>query len=65
MFRVPVGLEDVSKYVSLFSALYGSGEWSVSQLKKLAGENFLRVWREVEKVRRSERSNVQVVSRSF
>jgi hypothetical protein len=48
--RVPVGLEDVSKYVELFSALYGSGQWTVLELKKLAGLNFLRVWREVEKV---------------
>ena len=57
MPRVPVGLEDVSKYVELFSALYGSGDWSVSQLKKLAGENFLRVWREVEKVTFSDTQN--------
>ena len=57
MCRVPVGLEDVSKYVELFSALYGSGDWSVSQLKKLAGENFLRVWREVEKVTFSATQN--------
>jgi membrane dipeptidase len=48
--RVPTGLEDVSKYVELFSALYGSGQWTVLELKKLAGLNFLRVWREVEKV---------------
>ena len=27
--RVPAGLEDVSKYVDLFSALYASGQWSV------------------------------------
>ena len=27
--RVPKGLEDVSKYVDLFSALYASGKWSV------------------------------------
>ena len=50
--RVPEGLEDVSKYANLFSSLYGSGNWTLLDLKKLAGLNFLRVWREVEKVRR-------------
>ena len=49
-FRVPKGLEDVSKYVELFSALYASGKWTIQELKQLAGLNFLRVWREVEKV---------------
>ena len=49
--RVPEGLEDVSKYANLFSSLYGSGNWTLLDLKKLAGLNFLRVWREVEKVR--------------
>eukprot|EP00090_Calanus_glacialis_P008674 TRINITY_DN17031_c0_g1_i2.p1 TRINITY_DN17031_c0_g1~~TRINITY_DN17031_c0_g1_i2.p1 ORF type:complete len:1005 (+),score=154.48 TRINITY_DN17031_c0_g1_i2:450-3464(+) len=47
---VPKGLEDVSKYVELFSALYASGKWTIQELKQLAGLNFLRVWREVEKV---------------
>ena len=47
---VPTGLEDVSKYTDLFSELYGSGDWSLQDLKKLAGLNFLRVWREVQKV---------------
>ena len=45
-----IGLEDVSKYVELFSALYASGKWTIQELKQLAGLNFLRVWREVEKV---------------
>ena len=49
-YRVPKGLEDVSKYVELFSALYASGKWTIQELKQLAGLNFLRVWREVEKV---------------
>jgi hypothetical protein len=48
--RVPAGLEDVSKYVELFSALYASGKWSIEELKRLAGLNFLRVFKEVEKV---------------
>ena len=50
---VPKGLEDVSKYTALFSELYGSGDWSLLELKKLAGLNFLRVWREVQAVGRA------------
>ncbi|XP_055386282.1 uncharacterized protein LOC129615209 [Condylostylus longicornis] len=46
----PKGLEDVSTYPTLFAELLGEG-WSVEELKKLAGENFLRVMREVEKIR--------------
>ena len=49
-FRTPVGLEDVSKYPALFASLLASGAWSLDDLKKLAGLNFLRVFREVEKV---------------
>jgi len=47
-----VGLEDVSKYPALFAALLGTGTWSLDDLKKVAGLNFLRVFREVEKVSR-------------
>lgn len=50
--RTPSGLEDVSKYPALFAGLIASGEWSLDELKKLAGLNFLRVLREVEKVRK-------------
>ena len=56
--RVPEGLEDVSKYANLFSSLYASGNWTLLDLKKLAGLNFLRVWREVEKVRDSQISKI-------
>jgi membrane dipeptidase len=42
---VPVGLEDVSKYPQLFAELIRRG-WSDGDLKKLAGENILRVLRE-------------------
>ena len=49
--RVPEGLEDVSKYANLFSSLYGSGNWTLLDLKKLAGLNFLRVWKDVEQVK--------------
>ena len=45
-----MGLEDVSKYPALFASLLASGAWSLEDLKKLAGLNFLRVFREVEKV---------------
>ena len=50
-FSTPSGLEDVSKYPALFASLLASGAWSLEDLKKLAGINFLRVFREVEKVR--------------
>ena len=46
----PAGLEDVSKYPELFSTLMASGMWTLDDLKKLAGRNFLRVFREVERV---------------
>uniref|UniRef100_A0A182PEP3 Dipeptidase n=1 Tax=Anopheles epiroticus TaxID=199890 RepID=A0A182PEP3_9DIPT len=54
------GLEDVSKFANLFNALqagrYSDGEtfspWSSEELRKLAGLNFLRVFHEVEQVKR-------------
>ena len=45
----PVGLEDVSGYPRLFAELIQRG-WSDAELRKLAGENMLRVMREVESV---------------
>ena len=39
----PVGLEDVSTYPTLFAELSRRG-WSEAELRKLAGENVLRVW---------------------
>ena len=50
-FRVPVGLPDVGHYPELFVALLDSGTWSLEDLRKLAGLNFLRVLKDVEKVR--------------
>jgi membrane dipeptidase len=47
----PVGLEDVSTYPSLFAELSRRG-WSEADLRKLAGENLLRVWREAESAAR-------------
>ncbi|XP_052903280.1 uncharacterized protein LOC128310631 [Anopheles moucheti] len=54
------GLEDVSKFSHLFIALtngkYSDGEtfspWTKDELRKLAGLNFLRVFHEVEQVKR-------------
>ncbi len=46
---LPTGLEDVSTYPALFAELSRRG-WSESELRKLAGENVLRVWREAEAV---------------
>ncbi|XP_037958930.1 dipeptidase 2-like, partial [Teleopsis dalmanni] len=46
----PKGLEDVSAYPTLFAELLGVG-WSIEDLTKLAGGNFLRVMQQVEKVR--------------
>lgn len=47
--QVPVGLEDVSTYPALFAELSRRG-WTEAELRKLAGENALRVWREAERV---------------
>lgn len=49
--RVPRGLEDVSKYPSLLAELLDSDRrWTEEDVKKLAGGNLLRVFREVERV---------------
>lgn len=48
---MPQGLEDVSTYPTLFAELIATGKWTVDDLKKLAGLNFLRVFQEVERVR--------------
>jgi len=45
----PTGLEDVSKYPDLFAELLRRG-WSDADLRKLAGENLLRVMRQAEAV---------------
>jgi len=55
----PKGLEDVSKYPNLFAELLQDPTWSEEDLKKLAGLNFLRVFKQVEKVRdEHRRSNI-------
>jgi membrane dipeptidase len=47
--RWPEGLSDVSMYPNLFAELVRRG-WSDDDLRKLAGENMLRVMEEVERV---------------
>jgi membrane dipeptidase len=55
--EVVQGLEDVSKFPALFAELARRG-WSDSDLRKLAGENFLRVFAGAEAVsRRMQREN--------
>lgn len=47
---MPEGLEDVSAYPDLIAAMVKQG-WSAEDLQKLIGENLIRVFKEVEKVR--------------
>lgn len=53
----PTDLADVSKYPDLFDRLaedgHGYEPWSANDLKKLAGLNLIRVFRQVEAVRDS------------
>lgn len=49
--RTPTGLEDASRYPKLFAELLKDKTWSLQDLKKLAGLNFLRVFTHVEQVR--------------
>jgi membrane dipeptidase len=55
--KTPKGLEDVSKYPDLFDKLAESGHgyepWTREELKKLAGLNLIRVFKDVERVRDS------------
>ncbi|MEX2494587.1 MAG: dipeptidase [Woeseia sp.] len=46
---LPVGLKDVSTYPNLIDGLLGRG-YSEDDIRKILGENLLRVWREVEQV---------------
>ena len=49
---VPVGLEDVSKYPEIFAALIEDDEfeWTDEDLGKLANQNLIRTFRQVEDV---------------
>jgi membrane dipeptidase len=51
-FGFPEGLSDVSMYPNLFAELALRG-WSDDELAKLASGNFLRVWREADRVARA------------
>ena len=46
---LPIGLKDVSSYPNLVEGLLRRG-YSEDEIKKILGENLLRVWREVEAV---------------
>ncbi len=52
---LPVGLEGVETYPRLLAALMAEG-WTEADIRKLAGENVLRVMRAVEAVAESKRS---------
>jgi len=47
--ELPDGLEDVSKYPNLVAELLRRG-WTDADVKKLVGENILRVWTENERI---------------
>jgi membrane dipeptidase len=60
---LPVGLEGVDGYPRLLAALMAKG-WTEADIRKLAGENVLRVMRAVEAVaesRKGERPNLAVI----
>jgi membrane dipeptidase len=60
--EVVQGLEDVSTYPALFAELARRG-WSDTELRKLAGENFLRVFAEAEAVAKRMQREKGVVKR--
>nr|CAD7595706.1 unnamed protein product [Timema genevievae] len=47
-FSTPQGLEDVSKYPDLLANLLENTSWTEEDIKKLAGLNILRVFKEAE-----------------
>jgi membrane dipeptidase len=50
VYRVPEGLNDVSYYPDLFALLAEDPAWTEENLRKLAGENLIRVFSDVERV---------------
>ncbi|MGZ9100332.1 MAG: dipeptidase, partial [Brevundimonas sp.] len=61
---LPVGLEGVDAYPRLLAALMANG-WTEADIRKLAGENALRVMRAVEAVaerKKGERPNLAVIA---
>ena len=57
-FRVPEGMEDVSKYPVLFAALLDDG-WTEEELGKLASNNLIRVLSHVEDIANNELNDEQ------
>ncbi len=49
MEAVPAGLEDVSRYPAITEELFARG-WDEAEVRKVLGENSLRVLREAEEV---------------
>ena len=60
---VPDGLEDVSKFPNLLAELIRRG-WSDDAIAKIAGRNFLRAFRQVERTARElQKTEVPRVAR--
>jgi membrane dipeptidase len=47
VFALPVGLQDVGDYPNLIAALLDDG-FSDDDVRKICGENFMRVWQQIE-----------------
>ncbi len=52
--HVPVGLKDVSAYPNLLAELLSMG-YSEADLRKICGQNFLRVWQRIDEAARRDR----------
>ena len=52
---LPTRLEDVSFFPELIAALAENG-YSDDDIRKIAGENLMRVWSEVERIARAKQS---------
>jgi membrane dipeptidase len=59
---LPIGLKDVSDYPNLVNALLERG-YSAEAVKKILGENFMRVWRDVESVAASLQERAATAAR--
>jgi membrane dipeptidase len=55
---LPIGLKDVSTYPNLVEGLLSRG-YSEGDIRKILGENLLRVWRKVEDIARASGDTVQ------
>jgi membrane dipeptidase len=59
---LPIGLKDVSDYPNLVNGLLERG-YSAEAVKKILGENFMRVWRDVESVAASLQERAATAAR--